>query len=122
MAKVHVLDQQSPGRYRCVLHFAVPAGNNSAGITWKNALLRAFGTPATILPDGDGTGGTISATEKASVVAGDVVERVVTIEAETGGTSAAAMGATVDAEAARLISEEQTRLGAQLKWFGVVRN
>lgn len=83
MADIHVLNlvgQQA----RLVYHFAVPAGNNSAGIPWKTALARSKTVvsagvatpPSSVLPTGDGTGGTITSQELASIQSGDIAEVV----------------------------------------------
>jgi hypothetical protein len=74
MANLHILSQDEQ-RVRAVLHVDIPAANNAAGVSWRSAVLRnGFGT--TILPDGDGTLGTVSAAEKALIQSGARVEIV----------------------------------------------
>jgi len=119
MSTVHVLDRSATG-YRCFIHFTVPTGSNSAGVTWKAAGLAAGVLGSTKMVEGVGAG-QISTAEKALVVTGDTVEFEAIIEAETGGTSGAQLGATVDAIAVTKIAEYQAVLQAKLKWYGAVR-
>mgnify|MGYP001608016700 CR=1 FL=1 len=78
MANMHLLESPQ-GVYRIVCHYAVPAGNNRVGTTWRNALMRFLGGATrpspSVLVDGDGTGGTISTAEKADVLNGVVGEQ-----------------------------------------------
>ncbi len=77
MANLHVLEQTAPGRFRVVLHVAIPAGNNPAGVPWRTAVAaHVDAAHPSVLPDGDGTAGTISAAEKAQLVSGAVYEAV----------------------------------------------
>ena len=66
MANIHVLESPAPGRFRVAYHVAIPASNNPAGVAWRTAIVnsRDATRPVTVLPDGDGTNGTISAAEK----------------------------------------------------------
>jgi hypothetical protein len=120
MAAIHVLDHQ-PGtaEYRVAVHWSVPAGNNSAGTPWKTALLNSRLAGTTVLKDGDGTAGTISAAEKASIVAGDVVETVDTVRIDS--VALANANAFLDAQATRITGEAQTQLSALLKFWGASR-
>ena len=87
MANIHVLDQTGPGRFRVVYHIAVPATTNSAGVAWRSAIAQSINqTTPSVLPDGDGTNGTISAAEKAQIVAGAVLEIVREEKGQTQGS------------------------------------
>ena len=68
-------EHQPPGAYRVAFHIPIPSANNSAGINWQAIMVTAKQN-TTQLPDGDGTGGTISAVEKAQIVAGAIYEYV----------------------------------------------
>lgn len=41
MAGEHIFEQPEPDRYRLVMHFNVPGGNNSAGVSWSDVLEHA---------------------------------------------------------------------------------
>jgi hypothetical protein len=75
MANMHVLSLDG-SEFTAVFHIAVPATNNAAGVPWQTVILRVGGGGTTTLPDGDGTLGTISAAEKAQILAGSIVEIV----------------------------------------------
>lgn len=94
MADIHLLDRTA-GVYRVVLHIPLPGTDNSAGIPWRTAYIRRHGlanegaAPSSILPDGDGAGGTISAAEKAQVAAAEVIEETHDLALESDGDSLA---------------------------------
>lgn len=119
MATVHVLTRIG-NKFRCIIHFAVPAGNNSANVSWKTAGLNSGLTGSTVMTEGSGAG-QITTAEKATVLSGDVIEFTADIEAETAGTSSVQLGAMVDAEAIKLIAAKTTELQTALKWFGATR-
>lgn len=112
MANVHVLDQPAPGRFRVVYHIAIPVGSNGAGVAWRTAVARAKVDTAnpSILPDGDGTGGTISGPEKAQIVAGEVYG---VVREEKGQTPA-----TINATYTRRASETLAVLQVELAQYG----
>lgn len=121
MADMHVLTGNG-GTYRVALHFAVPAGNNSAGIAWSDALVNSGIGGTTELPDGDGTGGTIGATEKAAVQAGTIFERIPELRIESSGTS----GAKVQSALREFYTTEkenvQAELQRRLRYFGAIES
>lgn len=122
MAEVHVRVIHGR-RLRLVCHVPAPAGNNSASVPWATALKNSGIAGTTELPDGDGTAGTIDATEKTSIVNGDVYERAVPYDtgADWDGLSASAKNARIDAIYAAVLAETQTSLQARLKYFGYTR-
>jgi hypothetical protein len=79
MADVHVMET-SGGRTRLVLHVSIPAANNAAGVAYRTAVVNSKLGGTTSLPDGDGTAGTISAAEKASIASGALYEATVSIK------------------------------------------
>lgn len=107
MANVHVLESPAPGRFRVAYHVAVPATNNPAGVPWRTAIVnsRDATRPVTVLPDGDGTGGTISAAEKAQVVSGALYEAV----REEKGQGAATLAAQFALRSAEILAGLQAR-------------
>lgn len=125
MSHVHVLNKGSDGEHRLVCHFAVPAGNNSvpvaAGgtVTWQEALKASLGgSPASVLPDGDGTKGTISAGELANVASGAVLERQYSFPVDSGGTTDALREASILAFYAKKKTQVTAEIAAQLGYFG----
>lgn len=112
MANTHVLEQTTPGRFRVVYHVAIPATNNAAGVAWRTAIVnsRDATRPVTVLPDGDGTNGTISAAEKAQLTSGALYE---VVREEKGQT-----GAGINAMFAQRSAEVLAALQARLSQFG----
>lgn len=98
-----------------VLHFAVPATNNTAGTPWRTIAARVFGK--TMLADGDGTLGTISAAEKSAIVAGSVVEQTQTFKLGQGFPTGAQMDAAFSAAQSAFLSALQ----ASYQQYGLTR-
>jgi hypothetical protein len=126
MSNMHVLTQHS-GAFRIVAHIAIPVGNNTAGIAWRTALVASGLGGKTVLPDGDGTIGTISAAEKASIAAGSVYEDVTDLDVTHDQTAhgqaltGAQLAAIVDAWYAGHVTAVLASLQDQLVWFGQTR-
>ena len=112
MANIHVLESPAPGRFRVAYHVAIPATNNAAGVAWRTAIVnsRDATRPVSVLPDGDGTNGTISAAEKAQLTSGAVYE---VVREEKGQT-----GAGINAMFAQRSAEVLAALQARLAQFG----
>jgi len=105
-------------QWRVVRHFDVPPGNNSAGVPWSDALVNSGQGGTTVLPDGDGTGGTISIAEKAFIEAGVIHEDVGDFRLlSDGGSSAKITGSAQKLYKARN-TEVQSELKAHLDLFG----
>ena len=121
MADVHVLERFN-GRARLALHFPVPPGNNAAGVPWSTALLNSGRGGTTILPDGDGTAGTISAAEKASILAGTLYEVVDEAKLLSAGTAPNNLNAYLDAFWTRRRTETLAELQAALNYYGRTRD
>lgn len=123
MASYHVLTGSPDGNaFRIAFHVPIPgAGNNRAGVQWRTALANSGLGGTTVLRTGDGTGGTISAAELASVQSGallEVVEEVPTHPGETAGQ----YQARLDARFAALTARVQAELQGRLTYFGHVRD
>jgi hypothetical protein len=115
VANVHILESLAPGRFRVAYHVAIPASNNPAGVAWRTAVVNSRPTganapPISVLPDGDGTNGTISAAEKAQLSSGALYE---VVHDEKGQT-----GAGINAMFARRSAEVLAALQARLAQFG----
>lgn len=93
----HALTGLSDGNsYTVAYHIPIPSALNRVGINYRTALVNSGIGGKTIMPDGDGTGGTISATEKTKITSGEtfeVVESFATNPGQTLGQLAAAVDA-----------------------------
>lgn len=126
MADSHVLEIVN-GIAQVVMHFPVPTGNNAVGITLPAALVKSKGlddkraaiVPQSILPDGDGTGGTIDAVEKAAIADGTLSERLVRVEIEEGRDTEAKVQRALRKFYGREQTEFQAELSRELKWYGM---
>lgn len=106
MANMHALATDG-NEVMIVMHFPVPGTANALGVSWQSIVARYYGT--TVLPDGDGLLGTISAAEKAQIAAGSVVEVVAPFKLGTSNPSSAQLDAEYAAQQARWQTEMQTR-------------
>lgn len=105
MANIHVLAMDG-SEFTAAFHLAIPNSNNTAGVNWRTVVLRnGYGT--TILPDGDGTLGTISAAEKSDIQSGAVVEIVETVKPAGGFPNGAALDAAHEAIRTRFLADFQ---------------
>ena len=114
MSNVHVLTQRN-GVIRMAFHVPIPNSSNPRGVNYRTALINSRIGGQTSLPDGDGTGGTISTAEKTSVISGAVYEYVIDIK------RAPTTNAEVDALFTKISGEVQAGLQAQLDNFGYTR-
>lgn len=119
MANWHALTGTPDGNaFTIVFHIPIPgAGNNRAGVQWRTALINSGLGGKTTLPDGDGSGGTISAAEKASIGSGAIFEHVEQF-ATNPPEAAATLQARIDARFTALTAAIQASLQAQLTYFG----
>ncbi len=117
MADMHATTGNQHG-WAVVLHVDIPDTNNDVGLNYRTALITSGLGGSTSLPDGDGTGGTISAAEKALIESGAVVEHAETLRLESGGQSAAQLRVTLRemyaAQSASILAELQKKL----RYFG----
>jgi len=116
MALIHVLENSDPGGCRCVLHAAVPTGQNAAGFAWKEILLLTGQTRTSCLTEGTGPS-QITAAELAQIVAGDVIELSTMIQFESCGGSAA----SVRKLAAKALKQHKETLADRYKYYGATQ-
>lgn len=116
MAKAHVLESTGV-RAMIAWHVPIPAGNNQAGISWQVALRDSEVAGGTVLPPGDGAGGTISLTELAAINAGSVHEVVTSLEVPPDVDA----NAFLDENHAAIVIETQRMLQDRLKYVGFTR-
>lgn len=117
----HALGGSSDGNsYSVVYHIPVPSANNRVGVNYRAALVNSGIGGKTQLPDGDGTGGTISSIEKASIIAGTLYE-VRQDQNTNPGQTLAELKAILDANFAALSDVNGALIGNlknQLAYFG----
>jgi len=110
MANTHILEQIKPNVFRVALHIPIPSANNNSGVNWQTALINSGTGGTTVLKDGDGTAGTISAAEKAQIVAGSLYEYVAVEE----GQAIATVPVLFTRRSAEVLGFLQIKLG----WYG----
>ncbi len=115
MADIHVL-----GGNKVAMHFAVPDENNPAGVPWSVALINSGQGGRTVLLEADGTAGRITAVEKAAIEAGTVFERVVILDLEGVGQTAAGRLAVLQNHHAITLAALTAELLSSLRHFGQV--
>ncbi len=108
MSKIHILQGAGPGQYQAVVHAAVPAGTNAAGVVWSDAIKNS-GMGTTVLVVGNGPG-QISQSEANQIAAGTVIEAQFQWQE----------GTDIDVVASQSVAELLDRLARQLKRFGAV--
>jgi hypothetical protein len=120
MAKLHVLEG-NPGSnsFTVVVHIATPAGNNSAGIAWSDALKNA-GLNRTQMTEGVGPG-LITTAEKQAIEAGTLIEGSFRW-GDTPEWNNAQRQADLDLRATQLTNELLADYGQRLKYFGFTGN
>lgn len=106
MSNMHVLTIDG-AEVTLVMHYAIPASNNAAGVPYRVIMARFFGT--TQLPDGDGSAGTITAAERAQIVAGEMVEAVATLKLGDSNPSGAQLDAFHTAQRSAFLAEIQAK-------------
>lgn len=139
MSKIHILQCIKAGKYRAVIHFPTPQGDNSAGYSWKSVALaaRVIGSTSlqqsemvtTMVDSGEVDenndpimaeqveeavgAGQISNAERAAITTGDVVEIVADLKIGVSMTIAARLKM-----ADKAIAEWQAGIVPRLKWYG----
>ena len=119
MANLHVLTKTGSD-VTVVAHIAIPNTNNASGINWRTVLINSGMGGKTVLPDGDGTAGTISSAEKTQIQSGAVyeVQDVIHVGIPNG---AAAINAYFDARYAEISGRALTALQDLLNYYGYTR-
>jgi len=118
---IHVLSGDG-SNWNVAFHFSVPNANNAVAVNYRTALLNSKLGGTTALPDGDGTAGTISAAEKALILAGAVYEHQATWVIETWGTTNAQLRATLRTMYAREEAKVLAEIQRKLRYFGHVED
>jgi len=119
MANIHVLEFVDTNKVRVVAHVAIPETTNNAGLTWRQLALLTDRGGTTILRDGDGTLGTISAAEKTQILAGAIIEVQATLEIDT--VPSGGRNAFYDAAFVSIQTEYVREFRQTYKFWGVTR-
>lgn len=117
--RIHVLDGDENGIFRVIVHAPVPAGNNSAGVSWADAIKNS-GRAVTALTVGNGAG-QITSTEANQIAAGTLVEATASVAIYPGMTPQE-IADRLNFEATQAVALLQASLSKQLKYFGAVVN
>jgi len=120
MSDIHVLTGSRGSEWRVVFHFAVPASNNSVGVSWSDAMMGA-GLNVTIMATGTNDW-EISTADKALIDSGALFEVSVSIRIETGGGTNQNRKDMLDARYLYVKNVEWLRLQSTLRYFGFARN
>jgi hypothetical protein len=104
--------------FNVVVHIATPAGNNSAGVLWTDAVKNS-GRNTSVLSVGNGAG-QITQAEMNTLTAGTIVEGVMQWQDDPSLSNAQRIAA-LDAAANQLGTELLARYSQELKYFGFVR-
>lgn len=118
MADMQIIDGDGKGTWRVVMHFDVPDVNNAVAVNYRTALLNSGLASTSVLPDGDGTGGSISAAEKTDLANGVKYEHVASLTLDGSGTTTNSRIAVLRSAYARLETEIVAKLKSRLKFFG----
>lgn len=121
MPSVHVLENAGGNNFRCLLHTAIPTGNNAVGTPWKTCFLAMFlpNTPTTLLSVGNGAG-QITQNEANQVASGDLMEFDF-VFTDDPALSTADRNALIDAVATSVRTNKLAELQARLKYYGYTR-
>lgn len=113
--RMHILQAAGNNVYDVVVHAATPAGNNSAGITWK-AALAGSGLNVTTLPIGNGVG-QITTAEANQVSSGDLIEARFQWGDDPTWDNATRT-ADLNVRAQQAVDQTIAEYGRRLKFFG----
>jgi hypothetical protein len=121
MAHIHVLDNAGGDNFNALVHIAVPAGNNSVGVSWKTCWLASLGAaaPASKLLVGNGPG-QISQAESNQISGGDLMEFDFQFTDDPNSTQAT-RDANIDAVALSVQTQRLADLRSRFKFYGYTR-
>lgn len=118
MPNIHILTGGAQNIYTAVVHTATPAGNNLAGVSWKDAL-KASGLNVSIMPIGVGAG-QMSVQESNQLQSGDIFESVILWQNDPNWNPAQ-RNADLDTRAAQASAAKLIELQSQLSLYGMTR-
>lgn len=116
MSRMHILSSAGLNLYNVVVHAPVPAGNNTAGVSWKTAIANSGIQPASVLPTGNGPG-QITTAEANQVTGGDLIEAPFQWGDDPAWDNPTRI-ADLNTRAGQAVAEVTARFRDQLKYFG----
>jgi len=118
MSDMHGLEGNG-STYRVVMHFASPIGNNLAGVSWVDSLKGSGAT--TVLVEGTDSW-EITTIEKATIEAGGIVERVVSVDVESGRDTLALVTTALRHAYALEKRQLSTNISNRFRIYGMVES
>ncbi len=118
MAKIHVLSGGTNNVYTVAVHATTPAGNNSAGTPWADAIKNS-GRATSILTVGTGPG-QILQNEMNTITSGALIEGSFQWGDNPSWTNGERT-TDLDLRATQLTNELLARYAQELKYFGFTR-
>lgn len=118
MADMHILDGPGRDRVRIAMHIPITDLNNDVAVSYRTALVRSGLGGTTVLPDGDGNDGTISAAEKAAITSGQIIEYIEEVLIESDGTAQAKRVAAAREAYSKAKTRVQAHIQNRLRYYG----
>ena len=115
MARIHVLSGGTNNVYQAVVHANTPAGNNSAGTPWADAIKNS-GRATTVMEIGNGPG-QISQSESNNIAAGTVIEGTFAWGDDPAWTTQQRVS-DLNLRASQLVTELLDQYQRELRFFG----
>lgn len=111
MSKIHILEADNFS-YKVAMHYAMPVGNNSVGISWKDAAMASGRAGTTSLIVGT-SASNITQVEYDNLITGDIIEIIETVDVGTNPSDE-----SVELLCDVLIAEWQAKMSQTLKYYG----
>ena len=112
--KIFILESDNANSYKVAIHFATPTGNNSVGNSWKAGALGSKMIGTTTLEVGSEPGN-ISQAEHDSIISGDTIEIIRSINPGLDPSNAAVVDACNIC-----VGEYQANMARILRYYGHV--
>ena len=111
MSKIHILEAENFS-YKVAIHFAMSLGNNSVGISWKDAAMASGKAGATSLIVGT-SASNITQIEYDNLISGDTIEIIETVNVGINPSNA-----SVELLCDKLITEWKAKMAQTLQYYG----
>ena len=109
-----ILESDNDNSYKVAIHFTTPSGNNTVGMSWKSCAIGSKRIGTTILEVGSEPGN-ISHAEHDSIISGDTIEIIRSINPGLDPSNAAVVDACNVC-----VAEYQADMARILKYYGHV--
>lgn len=118
MADIHILAGDGRKHWRVAFHLDVPDAMNDAGVNYRRALVNSGLISLSVMPEGDGSKGTIEVFDRLALAEGALWEHVESIRGDTHGQTAQSQRTALKLAYARAELDVLKRLKRKLKYFG----